>query len=120
MANAWSVPFRNTHRRTYNIFSGVELAMTQQTTLGNVCPMFGDMDCRFLSQERISRPFTRLELDPTTKLYKPIGMGSRKVVKGMYCNNHGADQDGWIETMNYCPARWARYRGTTKKEGKGK
>jgi hypothetical protein len=84
--------------------------MTRQMVLGNICPMFGDEDCRFLSQERTTRPFTRIELDPTTRMYKPIGMGSRKVILGPYCNNHGFDQDGWIDTMWYCPARWGLHR----------
>jgi len=84
--------------------------MTRQLQLGNICPMFQDEDCRFLSQERTTRPFTKLELDPTTKMYKPIGMGSRKVILGAYCNNHGFDQDGWIDGMHYCPSRWGLHR----------
>jgi hypothetical protein len=94
--------------------------VTRQTLLGNICPMFGDEDCRFLSQERTSRPFTRLDKDEHTGMYKPVGMGSRKVVLGMMCNNAPIGSSGWVDDLHYCPARWALHRGVTKKEGKRK
>ena len=94
--------------------------MTRQTTLEKVCPLFGEIDCRFLSQERTTRPFTRIERDPTTHLYKPVGMGSRKVVLGLMCNNAPIGESPWVDEMNVCPSRWGLHRGVTKKEGKKK
>jgi hypothetical protein len=84
--------------------------MTRQMQLGTICPLFGDEDCRFLSQERTTRPFTRLEKDAHTGMYKPVGMGSRKVILGPYCNNHPVGKSGWIEEMTVCPARWGLHR----------
>ena len=93
--------------------------MTRQLQLGNICPLF-DEECRFLSQERTTRPYTRIEKDPTTKMYKPVGMGSRKVILGLMCNNAPLGKSGWVDELKYCPSRWARYRGVVRKKEKKK
>ena len=94
--------------------------MTKQATLTNICPLFGEADCQYLSQERTTRPFTKLVKNQTNGMYDPVGMGSRKVVLGLWCNNHILGETGWVEEMNVCPKRWALHRGVTKKEGKKK
>jgi len=80
-----------------------EAGMTQQMQLGNVCPVT-DEQCRFLSMEWSSRIFTRIKKDPSTGLFIPDKMGSRKVLLGPYCSNHPLKQSGFIIEMKSCPS----------------
>lgn len=73
-----------------------------------VCPMFKEK-CRHCSMEHTTRIFTKIEKDPSTKMFKPIGLGSISVPLGEYCNNICE----WVRNLHYCPSRWALHRGTT-------
>lgn len=70
------------------------------------CPMFNEK-CRFCSIEYTTRSFTRVEKDPRTGLFKPIGQGTKRVEIGDYCNNHPIGHTGWIADMHVCPRRYA-------------
>jgi hypothetical protein len=67
------------------------------------CPMFGEQ-CRHCSHETTTHPYTVLERDPKTNLYKPLRHERAIRSLGAYCNN--ACQ--WVERMNVCPTRWLK------------
>jgi len=73
------------------------------------CPMFGE-PCRHCSHETTTHPYTVLEIDPKTNLYKPLRHERSVRQVGAYCNNACA----WVDGMHYCPSRWALYRGKDK------
>jgi len=68
----------------------------------DVCPMFGDR-CRHLSIEKTSRPYTELQKDPSTKLFKPLRAGRKVVIIGEFCNDAGK----WVADMHYCPVKYS-------------
>jgi hypothetical protein len=73
----------------------------------DICPMFGN-PCRHVSIERTSRPYTAIERDQRTGLYRPTGSGRKVVVLGEYCNDAGM----WVRDMHYCPVRYSLTRAT--------
>jgi hypothetical protein len=72
-----------------------------------ICSMFGE-HCRHCSREHSYRPYTKIEKDKTTGLFKPVGIGNMNVDLGLYCNDAGE----WVDRMNVCPIKW----DATKKE----
>lgn len=76
--------------------------MTRQTTLGSLCPLTLE-SCRFLSMEWGTKVFTKIKKDSTTGLFVPDKMGSRKVLRGAYCNNAKLKSSSWISEMTVCP-----------------
>jgi hypothetical protein len=75
--------------------------------------MFGDV-CPHCSNETTTRPFTKVEKNPKTKLFEPKGLGRHTTILGQWCNNHPIGSTGWVENMHYCPSRWGSYRGGIK------
>ena len=51
--------------------------MTQQTTLGSICPLTHEQ-CRFLSMEWVAKIYTKLKKDATTGMFVPDKMGAGK------------------------------------------
>jgi hypothetical protein len=54
--------------------------------------------------EWTTKAFTKIEIDAHTGMYKPMGMGSRKVLLGGLCNNHPIKKSGWIKELIECPS----------------
>jgi hypothetical protein len=88
------------------------------------CNMFMEK-CRHCSREHTLRPYTKIEKDETTGLFKPVGLGSIRVDLGLYCNDAGK----WVDQMNVCPIKWdkanytgvmAEYNKKVEKEAKKK
>lgn len=77
-------------------------AMTQQTTLGSICPLSHEQ-CRFLSMEWTAKIFTKLKKDATTGMFVPDKMGSRKVLLGAYCNTAPIGKSAWVSDLKSCP-----------------
>jgi hypothetical protein len=60
--------------------------------------------CRHCSREHIYRPCTRIQRDPNSKIYKPIGLDRIKIDLGLYCNDAGK----YVDEMQYCPVKWSK------------
>jgi len=69
------------------------------------CSMIGG-PCRHCSVEHTTRPYTRIEKDAKTGLFKPVGMGRKTVEIGEFCNDAGK----LVERMCFCPLVWDRMR----------
>lgn len=69
----------------------------------DTCSILGKAEpCFYCSHEEATRPYTRIEKDPRTGLFKPVGMGRKKIDLGEYCNN-ACD---WVVNLHHCPSRW--------------
>jgi hypothetical protein len=78
------------------------------TTLADsVCPMFGNQ-CRHLSIERTPRPYTEIERDELTGLYRPKRRGVNIAIIGEYCNDYGK----YVRDMHYCPVKYSMTKAT--------
>jgi len=62
------------------------------------CPLTAN-PCRHCSSEHTYRPYTKLEKDPRSGLFKPAGIGKMEIFLGHYCNNVSR----WIDQMESCP-----------------
>jgi len=89
-------------RRT-TVNAPVELPVGSKTLELETCSMF-DEKCRHCSREHIYRPCTRIERDPNSKIYKPIGLDRIKIDLGLYCNDTGK----YVDEMHYCPVMWSK------------
>ena len=69
--------------------------------------MFGDR-CRHLSIEKTSRPYTEIERDTLTGLYRPKRYGRKIAIVGEYCNDFGK----YVRDMHYCPVRYSLTKHT--------
>jgi len=69
------------------------------------CSMI-DGPCRHCSIEHTFRHYTRIEKDIKTGLFKPMGMGRKKVELGEFCNDAGK----FVADMHWCPLVWDRMR----------
>jgi hypothetical protein len=65
--------------------------------------MFGDK-CRHCSLETTLRPYTRIDRNPVTGIYKPKGLGKTVVQLGAFCSNINK----WVADMKVCPVRWMK------------
>lgn len=75
-----------------------------------ICPMFNE-PCKYCTEVfRQTGQFTKVEKDPVTHLFKPLGRGSKKLFVGYRCENHG---NAMVSELKYCPHRWALH-GTGK------
>ncbi len=62
------------------------------------CPLTAN-PCRHCSSEHTYRPYTKLEKDPRSGLFKPAGIGKMEIFLGHYCNNVCC----WVDQMETCP-----------------
>lgn len=67
------------------------------------CSMF-DEKCRHCSHEHTYRPCTRIVKDPTSKIWKPVGLDRIEIDLGLYCNDAGQ----YVDEMHYCPVKWSK------------
>ena len=70
------------------------------------CPLGGEEGCFYCSITKVTRPYTRIEKDPKTRMFKPVGLGRKTIELGEYCNNACAP----VATLHYCPSRWERMK----------
>lgn len=66
------------------------------------CSMNDGKPCFYCSIEKTTRPYTRIEKDTRTGLFKPVCLGRKTVERGEYCNNACE----WVENLHYCPVKW--------------
>jgi hypothetical protein len=62
------------------------------------CPLTAN-PCRHCSSEHVYRPYTKVEKDPKTNLFRPVGIGKMKIFLGRYCNNVCC----WCDQLEGCP-----------------
>jgi hypothetical protein len=62
------------------------------------CPLTAN-PCRHCSSEHTYRPYTKLEKDPRSGLFKPTGIGKMEIFLGHYCNNVCC----WCDQLESCP-----------------
>lgn len=81
----------------------VELPVGSKTLELETCSMFNE-PCRHCSREHIYRPCTKIVKDPTSKIWKPVGLDRIKIDLGLYCNDAGK----YVDEMQYCPVKWSK------------
>ena len=62
------------------------------------CPLTAN-PCRFCSVEKTYRPYMKIEKDPESGIFKPMGLGKIEVNLGHRCNNYCR----WVDEMGSCP-----------------
>jgi hypothetical protein len=75
------------------------------------CSMF-KQPCRHCSNEVTIRPFTRVEKDPRTGLFRPLGQEKKRIPLGDFCNDAGK----FVKDMHFCPIRWDSARKGTRRK----
>lgn len=64
-----------------------------------VCPLTKER-CSHCSMETTTRAYTKVEVDPTTHLFKPVGQGRKKIELVEWCNNDGQH---YCKDLAQCP-----------------
>ena len=84
-----------------------------------ICPLTST-DCDYCSQEKTTRPFTRLEKNTVTGMFVPIGLGKANIILGEICNNAPVGKSPWVKDQKECPKTFLPATMVIKKPVPGK